>query len=32
MIGSLNVDDANNKECCVVMLEDVDEVLKTMQI
>ena len=25
-------DDADNEECCVVMLEDVDEVLETMRI
>ena len=27
----LNIDDTNNKECCVVMLEDVDEGLETMR-
>ena len=27
-----NIDDAHNEECCVVMLEDVDEVLEMMQI
>ena len=27
-----NINDANNKECCVVMLEDIDEVLEMMQI
>ena len=32
MSGFKNIDDANNKEQCVVMLEDVDEVLETMQI
>ena len=28
----LNIDAANNEEYCVVMLEDVDEVMKTMGI
>ena len=28
----LNMDDTNNNTYCVIMLEDVDEVLKTMQI
>ena len=27
-----NTDDANNEEYCVLMLEDVDEVLEMMQI
>ena len=26
------MDDANNKEYCVVMLEDVDDILQTMRI
>ena len=30
MSGFLNIDDANNKKYCVVMLEDIDEVLETM--
>ena len=32
MSGFLNIDDAINEEYCVVMLEDVDEVMKIMRI
>ena len=32
MNSNLNIDDANNKEYCVVVLEGVDEVLETMRI
>ena len=32
MSGFLDIDDANSEEYCVVMLEDVDEVLETMRI
>ena len=32
MSGFLNIGDANNEEYCDVKLEDVDEVLETMQI
>ena len=32
MSGFFNIDDANNEEYCVVMLDDVDEVLETMWI
>ena len=32
MRSLLNIDDANNKEYCVVMLEDVEKVLETIQI
>ena len=32
MSSFLNIDDTNNKEYCVIMLEDVDEVLKMMRI
>lgn len=32
MSSFLNIDDATNKECCVFLLEDIDEVLETMQI
>ena len=32
MNGFKNIDDANNEEYCVAILEDVDEVLRMMQI
>ena len=32
MSGFLRTDDANNKECYAVMLEDIGEVMETMQI